>query len=160
MENRGRSSTARALWPHRTLSLPSGTLLGWGGETEAQTGPRGLIFLNSVATKDTEEKQSTLFLPCPLLYLLKSRGLQKFLWMTPQQAPARALAILPPYCTGLAQLDVIPGLGCCALPFSTDVPSRRKHALPTPDGIKRLFNLPSLLKRKQHFRVTPQTFCS
>lgn len=80
--------------------------------------------------------------------------------MIPQQAPARALAILLPYCKGLAQLDMIPGLCCCALPFSTDVPSRRKHALPIPDGIKRLFNLPSLLKRKQYFRVTVQTFCS
>lgn len=120
----------------------------------------GRFFKTLLLPKTLKKNKTHYFPPCALLNLFKSRGLQKFHWMIPRQAPARALTILPPYCKGLAQRDVIPGLCCSALPFSTDVPSRRKHALPTPDGIKRLFNLPSLLKRKQPFRVTPQTFCS
>lgn len=39
---------------------------------------------------------------------------------------------------------------CSSLPFSTDMPSRHEHALPTPDGIKHLFNLPSYLKKETH----------
>lgn len=31
-------------------------------------------------------------------------------------------------------------------PFSMDAPSRQKHALPTPDGMRHLVNLPSFLK--------------
>lgn len=39
--------------------------------------------------------------------------------------------------------------GCTVLLFSTDVTSRYKHVLPTPDGTKHLFDLPSYLKKKK-----------